>query len=83
MSKSKNINKMSDDYNELKEELLTNCQNLVETSTDLNNIVISVFKETNESSELDSIKEEWVKSSNKIDSPNNTISFLFLLVRSH
>ena len=66
MSKSKNINKMSDDYNELKEELLTNCQNLVETSTDLNNIVISVFKETNESSELDSIKEEWVKSSNKI-----------------
>ena len=76
MTAPKNINKMSDDYNELKKELVSNCQKLVESSIDLNNIVLSVFKDINDPSEpyeLDSIKEEWVKSYNKIDSIKDKI----------
>lgn len=76
MSKSKNVNAVYDEYVQLRGQLLSNCNKMVETSTELNNIVLSVLKESSDTSELDSIKEEWIKSSSKIDSLKESIQTL-------
>tara|TARA_A100001015_G_scaffold320759_1_gene448359 strand:- start:2063 stop:2599 length:537 start_codon:yes stop_codon:yes gene_type:complete len=76
MSKSKNVNVDYDEYVQLREQLLSNCTKILETSNEINNIVLSVFKESGDASELDSIKEEWIKSSSKIDSLKDSIQTL-------
>ena len=73
MSKSKKVNESSDEYSELRDQLLNNCQSLVDVSNELNEMVVSVFKQTSDTSELTSIKDEWVKSSSKIDMLKDSI----------
>merc|ERR1712065_116703 len=76
MSKSKKVSNNVDDYSELKNQLMTNINGLVFATSELNSLVKSLLKDASSETELASIKQEWIESSNKIDKIDDTIIFL-------
>merc|ERR1712065_100218 len=73
MSKSKKVSNNVDDYSELKNQLMTNINGLVFATSELNSLVKSLLKDASSETELASIKQEWIESSNKIDKIDDTI----------
>lgn len=77
MSKSKKSIETSSDYSSIKDELTSSLKNLKDSTSELYDIVSSVFKLENPSEdELVNIKKEWIESSNKINSLDDTINNL-------
>jgi len=76
MSTTKKISSISNEYSELREQFIHNCQESLENLTALNNICVTVFNNTNSVDDITYIKEEWIKSSNKIDTLKDSIQTL-------
>tara|TARA_A100001015_G_C14991326_1_gene714091 strand:- start:264 stop:1067 length:804 start_codon:yes stop_codon:yes gene_type:complete len=78
MSKSKKVSGISitEEYTELKGQLLSNSQQLVDKSNELDTVLKTVFKVADQQDELESIKGEWVLSSNKIDEIDDSVDTL-------
>jgi|UniRef100_A0A6C0IUQ7 chromosome segregation ATPase len=76
MSTTKKVNAISDEYSELRDQFISNCQKSLENLTELNNIFVTVFNNTNSTDDITYIKEEWIKSSNKIDMLKDSIQTL-------
>lgn len=75
MSKSKKTTANTDEYSDLKEQLVLNCKKSLEATNELNDLCTSVF--TSDSNDnLSFIKDEWISSSNKIDSLKDNIAKL-------
>ena len=76
MSTTKKVNAISDEYSELREQFISNCQKSLENLTELNDLCATVFNITNSTDDITCIKEEWIKSSNKIDMLKDSIHTL-------
>jgi len=76
MSTTNKVNAITDEYSELKNEFISNCQKSLENLTELNNICVTVFNNTSSVDDIAYIKEEWIKSSNKIDKLKDSIQTL-------
>jgi|SaaInlStandDraft_5_1057022.scaffolds.fasta_scaffold32343_3 hypothetical protein len=76
MSTTNKVNAITDEYSELKNEFISNCQKSLENLTELNNICVTVFNNTSSVDDIACIKEEWIKSSNKIDKLKDSIQTL-------
>jgi hypothetical protein len=76
MSKSKKMNNVVEEYSDLKDQLLSNVQQLGDCYNELSGVINSVFNSVSEPSELNAIKQEWVDSSSKIDKIDDSIKSL-------
>jgi hypothetical protein len=60
----------------LKDQLLSNVKQLEECYSELSNVFTSVFKSVDEPHELNTIKQEWIDGSSKIDKIDDSIKSL-------
>ena len=76
MSKAKKTTANTEEYSDLKEQLVLNCKKSLETMNELHDLCNSVFTSSESNDNLAQIKDEWIKSSNKIDSLKDSIAKL-------